>query len=193
MKKHLLLFVLLANFMSDVFAHGPNEGCTYVFGSFGLNISKKPDENSVRTLFLEPGVNYFIRDNFSIGARAVLKVATSKKIKQSSSNGLDIFSRYYFTKNIMGVKGSFFLEANINASLVKNKSGNNVDGLLTYGAGFLPGFAIFPTKKVGFEFSLPNIIGFYTSSIKDEFEGSKFEFGPSSTAGPKFTVFLFID
>jgi hypothetical protein len=193
MRKTLITFSIIVCSGFEIFAHGPQEGCLALMGSFGFMLSKQPEQYAKKTISIAPSLNYFVRDKFSLGLRVVLKTTLIHRIKQGSTNGIEVFGRYYFTRNVMGAKASFFIEANTGINIEKTIPGNNVDGVSTFSVGALPGFAIFPNDKIGFEFSLPNVIGFYSSSFQGENAGSKFEFGPSTIAGPQITMFVFID
>jgi hypothetical protein len=193
MRKALIVFSVFVFCGFNIFAHGPQEGCTAIMGSFGFWESKTPGSFTKRTIIVAPGINYFVRDNFSVGARIALQTEVMRKVKQSTSNSIEAFGRYYFTRKVMGVKASAFLELNVGYSTAKKKPITTVQQTRAFSVGALTGFAIFPTESIGFEFSLPNLVGYYYSTFQNDFSGSKFEIGPTSVAGPKITVFFFID
>lgn len=193
MRKVLIIFSVILCFGFHAFAHGPQEGCTAIMGSFGFGESKTIGSFTKRTISIAPAINCFVRDNFSLGARVALETEIMRKVKQSTSNTFEVFGRYYFTRKVMGVKASAFVEANLGYSTAKQAPITTVQQTKTFGIGVLPGFAIFPTESIGLELSLPNLVGFYYSTFQNEFSGSKFEVGASSLAVPKITVFFFID
>jgi hypothetical protein len=192
MRKALFTFSILVCCGFSVLAHGPQEGCTAIMGGFGFWESKTAGTFTKRTIKVAPGVNYFVRDKFSIGARIALEAEVMRKVKQSTSNTFEVFGRYYFTRKAMGGKASFFIETNVGYGTAKKAPITTVQQTRTFSTALLGGFALFPTGSIGFELSLPNFVGFYTSTFQNENAGSKFEVGPSSI-GPTISVFFFVD
>jgi len=193
MRKAFVVLSILACLCVEVFAHGPQEGCTAIMGSFGFMLSKTSDEYSKKTISFAPGINYFVRDNFSIGGRLELSAEIMRKVTQKTSNEVLGFGRYYFTRKVMGIRASLFLEANASYITAKVKPISSANQTRAVGLGVLAGFAIFPTESIGLEFSLPNLAGFYYATFQNEFAGSRFKVGPSGVGSPKFTVFFFIN
>ena len=193
MKRIVIIVGIWLGCVCNLHAHGPQEGCTAIMGGFGFMRSNMPGVNPKTTITIAPGINYFVRDNYSIGARATLRTEVIRKIKQTTHNEISVFGRYYFTRKVMGIKASLFLEGNAGYGTAKVKPITVVDQTRSFNIGALAGFALFPTEHIGFELSLPNLVGFHYSTYQNEFSGSNFAVGPSGIATPQITMFVFID
>lgn len=193
MKKTLLTLSLSSLLAFASFAQGPAAGRLFVMGSVGYSSVKPAGDNAkaTGTITFAPGAGYFLKDNIALGARLLFTNASSDGKRQSSAFGLTGFGRYYITKDVLGAKGSLFFEGSLSYTSEKGP-GDDAKAKGTFGLGVGPGFALFPTPKWGFELTLPNVLGFYTSSQDGKSAGNGFSIGASTISGPQFTVLYFI-
>ncbi|MBC7390137.1 MAG: hypothetical protein H7329_13050 [Opitutaceae bacterium] len=202
---------------------GPSAGSLFVFGSIGVT-SQKPAGNNTTSggyFSFAPGAGYFLTDRIALGARLTFGKQFGGGVQGGSTFGIQAFGRYYFLRDMFASKGGFFLEGNIGYSATKpayynnnysnayyynGSNGNNyyysngyygngepkTISTFTFGVG--PGFALFPTKKIGFEFTFPNILGFYVSSrpYDGQSGASGINVGLSSISLPSVTFMYFI-
>jgi hypothetical protein len=193
MKKILLTLGFGSLVALSSFAQGPAAGRLFVMGSVGYSSEKGAgaDAKATGTLTFAPGAGYFLNDNIALGAKLIFKSASNSGKSAGSTFGLGAFGRYYITKDVLGAKGSFFADATL--SYTSEKGGDaDAKATNTIGLGVGPGFALFPTPKLGFEITLPNVLGFYSSSNDGKAAGSGFGIGASTISGPQMTVIYFI-
>ena len=209
MKKVLLTLILSVSslfvFAQDAAVapssgNGPSKGSLFVFGTVGVT-SEKPagvNQKSGGRFTFAPGAGYFLTDRIALGARLLISQQFASGQKGGSEMGLQAFGRYYFLQDMFSTKGGFFLEGNLGFTLAKpqytDAPGLVVPGSMsTFGLGVGPGFALFPTKRIGLEFALPNLISFYaTSSGGNGSGGSGFGLGASTLSTPSVTFLYFI-
>lgn len=191
MKKILLTLGLGSMVALSAFAQGPAAGRLFAFGSLGYSSVKEgADAKATGTFTFAPGAGYFLTDNIALGAKLIYTSKSSDGKSQGSTFGLGAFGRYYITKDVLGAKGSIFADATLSYSSYKANSDAKAVGTIGLGVG--PGFALFPTPKWGFELTLPNVLGFYSSSSDGKNVGSGFGLGASTISGPQLTVVYFI-
>lgn len=193
MKKIIISFGLSSMVALSAFAQGPAAGRLFAFGSIGYSSEKAggTGAKAAGTLTFAPGAGYFLNDNIALGAKLIYKSTSSGGTSAGSTFGLGAFGRYYITKDVLGAKGSLFVDATLSYTSEKG-GGSNAKATNTIGLGVAPGFALFPTEKWGFELTLPNVLGFYTSSYDGKAAGSGFGLGASTISGPQLTVVYFI-
>lgn len=193
MKKTLITLGISSFVALSAFAQGPATGRIFALGTLGYSSVKPAGDNAkaTGTFTFAPGAGYFLNDNIALGAKLIFKSSSSDGKSQGSTFGLGAFGRYYITKDVLGAKGSLFFDGTLSYTSEKG-AGSDAKATNTIGLGVGPGFALFPTPKWGFEFSLPNVLGFYSSSNDGKKAGSGFGIGASTISGPQFTVLYFI-
>ncbi len=146
--------LLLAAAFSVVAASAQTTKDWYLIGGnisdIGVNFQKN---NTAFSFSLTPKVAWFIKDNFALGAQALIGVNTSTGFT-SFSYGLGPVARYYFAdkglKNIR--KTRWFVDANVGFNGTNTKvSGSpsvNTNGL---GLGIGPGIAYFVNQNIALE------------------------------------------
>lgn len=192
--KKVLFSALLASLSFSSFAQGPAKGSLFAFGTIGVTSIKGAGDNakSQGEFTFAPGAGYFITDKIAVGGRLLFVKQFASGLKGGSEFGLQGFGRYYFLQDMFSTKGGFFLEGNLGFTSGKPAYADGSpepDAATTIGLGVGPGFALFPTKKIGFEFALPNILSFYTTSNNG---GSGFGVGASTISSPSVTFMYFI-
>ena len=193
MKKIIISLGLTSMVALSSFAQGPAAGRLFVMGSVGYSSEKGAgtDAKATGTFTFAPGAGYFLKDNIALGAKLIFKSSSNDGKSQGSTFGLGAFGRYYITKDVLGAKGSFFFDGTLSYTSEKG-GGTDAKATNTIGLGVGPGFALFPTPKLGFELTLPNVLGFYSSSYDGKAAGSGFGLGASTISGPQMTVIYFI-
>lgn len=193
MKKVLLTLGLGSMMAFSALAQGPAAGRLFTFGSIGYSSVKAGGDNAkaTGTLTFAPGAGYFLNDNVALGAKLIYTSSSNDGKSAGSAFGLGAFGRYYITKDVLGAKGSFFADATLSYTSEKG-AGDAAKATNTIGLGVAPGFALFPTPKLGFEITLPNVLGFYSSSYDGKSAGSGFGLGASTISGPQLTVIYFL-
>jgi outer membrane protein len=195
--------VLLASFVGvSIFANaqGPAKGRIFLAGTVGFGSQSQSaggTSTSSSNFTVAPGAGYFLSDKVALGAQFSLKSSTSgsPSVTQTST-GFGVFGRYYITKDVMGAKASLFLDGSLSYQS-NNNGGGSAKPTNTIGLGVAPGFALFPTDKWGFELSMPNLLGFSSSSTAAQPGGSSttdsgFGLGLSTISGPVITAVYFI-
>ncbi len=180
--------------------NGPKKGSLFAFGTIGVTSEKPAGVNTKSSgkFTFAPGAGYFITDRIALGARLLITKQFGSGQKGGSEFGLQAFGRYYFLQDMFSTKGGFFLEGNLGFSSAKPQYTDTPGvaepgSISTFGLGVGPGFALFPTKRIGFEFALPNLLSFYaTSSGGSGSGGSGFGLGASTLSTPSVTFLYFI-
>ena len=105
---------------------------------------------------------------------------------QSTTFGIGAFGKYYMLYDVLGAKGGFFGEGAIGFSSLSPEGAD--ESITTFGIGFAPGLALFPSNKVGLEITFPDVLGFYT---KSDDQGSGFGIGASTVSNTTVTFSYF--
>ena len=177
MKKLLLSLVAVSALAFSTQAQ-TEKGKFMLGGNVGFNTTKVDGANKSDLSFkVIPSVGYFVSDNFAIGTGVgyTYDKTVSKKIL-SQAFEVAPFGRYYVG---LSDQFKFFGQLSVPMSFGNNKvldadgnSGAKIASTTNIGVNVAPGFAFFPTKKIGIEFSV-NGLGYANSSIKDEATGNK--------------------
>ncbi len=152
MKK--ILFAAVTILSINLVAHAQTSKDWYIIGGQISNIGLGFQSGSTNfSLSLTPRVAWFIRDDFALGAEALLGFNTASGFT-SIGYGIGPIARYYFKGNgLEGVrKTRWFLDANVGLSGTNSKVSSlpstNTNGL---GLGFGPGVAYFLNENIALE------------------------------------------
>ncbi|MET3115027.1 hypothetical protein AAKU52_002770 [Pedobacter sp. CG_S7] len=197
MKKLLLSMVAVATFAFTTQAQ-TEKGNTMLGGNVGFNSSKTDGAAKADVNFrIVPTVGYFVSDNFAIGTG--IGYNYYKKVSTNNLNqALEVspFGRYYLD---LSDQFKFFGQLSVPMAFGNNKlvdnEGNVADdkyaSTTRIGVNFAPGFAFFPTKRIGIELSV-NGLDYNNYTVKNELTGNKVEtnsFGlDANTFAPKLGV-----
>jgi hypothetical protein len=152
MKK--ILFAAVTILSINLVAHAQTSKDWYIIGGQISNIGLGFQSGSTNfSLSLTPRVAWFIRDDFALGAEALLGFNTASGFT-SIGYGIGPIARYYFKGNgLEGIrKTRWFLDANVGLSGTNSKVSSfpstNTNGL---GLGFGPGVAYFLNENIALE------------------------------------------
>ena len=174
MKKLILSVTAVCAFVLS--SNAQTEKGTFILGGSASYQSSKSDADNAKAsenLSLVPNVGYFVSDNIAIGTGIGYqynKVGSASPIGQNEVVVVSPFGRYY-----VGLSDNFkfFGQASVpmafgtvKATDVNGKSGDKVGTSTSVGVALSPGFAYFPTKKIGIEFAL-NGASFDSYTVKD--------------------------
>ena len=192
--RKVLASVLFASLSFAAMAQGPAKGSLFAFGTIGFATTNAGGSaKSVGKFTFAPGAGYFLTDKIAIGARLLVNQQFASGQKGGTEIGLQAFGRYYMIQDVFSAKGGFFLEANLGFTSAKPLYPENANpepkSASTIGLGVGPGYALFPNPKYGFEFTLPNLLSFYTTSDSGP---SGFGIGASTISTPSVTFMYFI-
>lgn len=196
MKKLLLSMVAVAAFAFTTQAQ-TEKGNVLLGGNVGFNTSKidgaaKSDVN----FSIVPSVGYFVSDNFAIGTGVGYnynKQVSDKNLNQAFE--VSPFGRYYVD---LSDQFKFFGQLSVPMAFGNNKYvdeqgevGDKYATTTNIGVNVAPGFAFFPTKRIGIEVSM-NGLGYNHFNVKNEITGNETKansFGlDADTFAPKLGV-----
>jgi len=177
MKKLLLSLVAVAAFAFTTQAQ-TEKGKFLVGGNVGFSTSKVDGADKSDISFkVIPSAGYFVSDNFAIGTGvgyAYDKSVSDKNLNQAIE--VAPFGRYYVGLSDqfkffgqLAVPMAFGNDKELDA---KGKTGDKTASTTSIGAYLSPGFAFFPTKRVGIELSVSGL-GYNNYSVKNELTGDK--------------------
>lgn len=197
MKKLLLSLVAVSALAFSTQAQ-TEKGKFIVGGNVGLNSTKVDGADKADFRFnVVPSVGYFVSDNFAVGTGVGYNY--NKQVSEGAlTQSFEVapFGRYYVG---LSDQFKFFgqLSVPMNFGNVKDVNettgdvGDKVGTVTQIGVKLSPGFAFFPTKRVGIEVSVDGL-GYQNSTLKDELTGAKVKvnsFGlDASTITPKLGV-----
>ncbi|MNR10947.1 hypothetical protein D3C85_1272230 [compost metagenome] len=143
-----------------------------------------------------PSIGYFVGNNFAIGTGVGYTYDKSVRLgEQNEAFRVAPFGRYYVNLTDqfkffgqLSVPLAFGTEKDVDAN---GDTGSKVASTTSIGVNVAPGFAFFPNKKIGIEFSV-NGLGYENFSAKAEATGTKVKtnsFGlEANTFAPKLGV-----
>jgi hypothetical protein len=197
MKKLLLSLVAVAGIAFGTQAQ-TEKGKFIVGGAVGLNSTKVDGADKADFRFnVVPSVGYFVSDNFAVGTGVGYNY--NKQVSEGSlTESFEVapFGRYYVG---LSDQFKFFGQLSVPMQFGNYKDvdettgdvGNKLGTSTQIGVKLSPGFAFFPTKKIGIEVSVDGL-GYNNVSLKDEATGNKVKansFGlDASTITPKLGV-----
>ena len=197
MKKLLLSLVAVSALAFSTQAQ-TEKGKVLLGGSVGFNSTKVDGADKADFRFnVIPSAGYFVSDNFAVGTGAGYKY--NKEVSQGSlSQSFEVapFGRYYVG---LSDQFKFFGQLSVPMSFGNVKDVDEVTGdvgdklgtTTQIGVQLAPGFAFYPTKRVGIEVSVDGL-GYNNYTLKEEATGNKVKadsFGlNASTITPKLGV-----
>jgi len=146
------------------------KGKFIVGGQLGFESSKiKDTDNKGNSFSINPTVGYFVSDNWVVGTGVGYNWAKAESSKEASVK-VDAFKVAPFVRNYVGDgQFKFFSQLSVPMAWGKNTvtaAGTDVESKFeNYGVEIAPGFAFFPTSKVGIELK---VRGLYFESQKDK-------------------------
>ncbi len=174
MKKLILSILALSGLTLASYAQ--TEKGKYILGGTAMYESlKSKADNAIaaENFAILPNVGYFVSDNFAVGTGFGFSSSKSSFASPTGLNeSLEVspFGRYYAG---LSDQFKFFGQASVPMSFgtVKATDANGDAGAkfgtsTSIGIALSPGFAYFPTKKVGIEFAF-NGISYKSTKIKD--------------------------
>ncbi|MCZ4245035.1 outer membrane beta-barrel protein [Pedobacter punctiformis] len=196
MKKLLLSLVAVAGLVYGANAQ-TEKGKVILGGNVGFNTSKVDGANKADVSFsIVPSAGYFVANNFAIGTGVGYTYNKEvSRLRQNEAFVVAPFGRYYVG---LSDQFKFFGQLSVPMAFGNNKivdangdTGAKVGSTTSIGVNVAPGFAFFPTKRIGIEVSV-NGLGYNNFSIKDEATGAKVKtnsFGlEADTFAPKLGV-----
>jgi outer membrane protein W len=197
MKKLLLSMVAVAALAFTTQAQ-TEKGNFMLGGNVGFSTSKTDGAAKSDVSFsIVPSVGYFVSDNFAVGTG--VGYTYDKQVSKNNLNQafeVSPFGRYYVN---LSDQFKFFGQLSVpmafgNIKVVDNQ-GNVADNKLasttSIGVNVAPGFAFYPTKRIGIEFSV-NGLEYNYFKAKNEVSGNSSEtnsFGlDADTFAPKLGV-----
>ncbi len=138
-------------------------------GQVGFETSKEKDTDVKNNAFsINPTVGYFVSDNWAVGTG--IGYNWGKAENGSSTVETSAFQVSPFVRNYIG-EGQFKFFSQLSVPMQWGNRTNEAAGIETerkfqrYGVELAPGFAFFPTSKVGIELK---VRGLYFDSYKDK-------------------------
>ncbi|KQN33288.1 hypothetical protein ASE92_15905 [Pedobacter sp. Leaf41] len=196
MKKLLLSVVAVAGLVYGANAQ-TEKGKVILGGNVGFNSTKVEGAAKSDVSFsIVPSVGYFVDNNFAIGTGVGYNY--NKQVSENSLNQAFVvapFGRYYVG---LSDQFKFFGQLSVPMAFGNNKivndngdTGAKVASTTSIGVNIAPGFAFFPTKRIGIEVSV-NGLGYNNLNVKNEITGgevSSNSFGlEANTFAPKLGV-----
>jgi len=196
MKKLLLSLVAVAGLIYSANAQ-TEKGKFILGGNVGFNSTKVSGAPKSDVSFsIVPQVGYFVGNNFAIGTG--VGYTYDKQVSDNNLNQafqVSPFGRYYVN---LSDQFKFFGQLSVPMAFGNNKvvdaqgeTGAKVGSTTSIGVNVAPGFAFFPTKRIGIEVSV-NGLGYENYQVKNEATGAKVtsnSFGlEANTFAPKLGV-----
>jgi hypothetical protein len=196
MKKLLLSLVAVAGLVYGANAQ-TEKGKVILGGNVGFNSTKvEGAAKSDISFSVIPSVGYFVGNNFAIGTG--VGYTYNKQVSDLTQNEAFVvspFGRYYVG---LSDQFKFFGQLSVPMAFGSNKvvaangdTGAKVASTTSIGVNVAPGFAFFPTKRIGIEVSV-NGLGYTNFTAKNEANGAKLKtnsFGlEADTFAPKLGV-----
>lgn len=170
--KKLILFTSAILFAVTVNAQ-TEKGKFLVGGQVNYSSVKSDAENAEATQSFNvvPNVGYFVSDNIAVGTGVGYQFAKTPGTQAEKEQAFVVspFGRYYVGNNS---QFKFFTQLSVPLAFGNVKVADNdedfskVGSSTSIGVNLSPGFAFFPTSKIGIEFSL-NGIAYENKRVKD--------------------------
>ena len=197
MKKLLLSLVAVAALTFGANAQ-TEKGKIILGGNIGFNSSKVDGASKADVNFsVVPSIGYFVGKNFAIGTGVGYEYDKTISANRGQLEAFKVapFGRYYVN---LTDQFKFFGQLSVPLAFGSLKSvdangdtGSKFASTTSIGVNVAPGFAFFPNKKIGIEFSV-NGLGYENFSTKAEATGEKVKtnsFGlEANTFAPKLGV-----
>ncbi|WP_131539927.1 outer membrane beta-barrel protein [Pedobacter nototheniae] len=196
MKKLLLSLVAVAGLVYGANAQ-TEKGKVILGGNVGFNTSKVDGANKADVSFsVVPQAGYFVANNFAIGTGVGYTYNKEvSRLRQTGAFEVAPFGRYYVNLSdqfkFFGQLSVPMAFGTVKAVDANGDTGAKVGTSTSIGVNVAPGFAFFPTKRIGIEVSV-NGLGYENYSVKAEATGAKVKtnsFGlEANTFAPKLGV-----
>lgn len=195
MKKLLLSIAVLSGLAFTTQAQ-TEKGNFILGGSVGFNTSKVDGASKSDVDFnVVPNIGYFLNDNIAIGTGVGYKYNKEIGHQQTEAFVVAPFGRYYVNlSDQFKFYGQLSVPMEFGTAKLVNANGDTGAKLGTttnIGVNVAPGFAFFPTKRIGIEFSVAGL-SYDNKQLKDEATGAKVKtnsFGLNADAfAPKLGV-----
>lgn len=157
-------------------ANAQTEKGTYIIGGTASYESSKSDADNAKAtqnLSIVPNLGYFVSDNIAIGTGIgyeYSKVGYASASGQNEAVVVSPFGRYYVG---LSDKFKFFGQASVpmafgtvKATDADGEAGDKTGTSTSIGVAVSPGFAYFPTKKIGIELGFTGA-SFNSYKVKD--------------------------
>ncbi|QIL38073.1 porin family protein [Pedobacter sp. HDW13] len=198
MKKLLLSLVAVAGLAFGAKAQ-TEKGKFILGGNVGFNSTKvEGAAKSDIDFSVIPSVGYFVSNNFAIGTG--VGYTYSKTVSGAVPNQIGAFQVSPFGRYYVGLSEQFKFFGQLSVPMAfgtvkavdaNGDTGAKVGTTTSIGVNVAPGFAFFPTKRIGIEVSV-NGLGYANNQIKAEATGAKTtsnSFGlEANTFAPKLGV-----
>jgi len=176
--KKLLLSLFAVSALAFSTQAQTEKGKVMLGGNVGFNTSKVDGASKADFNFRAiPNIGYFVSDNIAIGTGVGYsydKSVSNRNLNQAFE--VAPFGRYYVG---LSDQFKFFGQLSVPMAFGQNKAvnaegdtGEKTASTTSIGAYLSPGFAFFPTKRVGIEVSV-NGLGYNNYSVKNELTGNK--------------------
>jgi len=165
MKKVILSLAAVVAFA--VGANAQTEKGKWILGGTASYQSVKSDADGAKAaqnLSVVPNVGYFVNDNFALGTGVgynYSKIGSASATGQNESFVVSPFGRYYVD---LSDQFKFFGQASVplafgtvKATDANGDTGAKAGSSTSVGVALSPGFAYFPTKKIGVEFAFSGL------------------------------------
>lgn len=173
MKKLLLSLTAVA--VLGFSASAQTEQGKTILGGTASYQSQKVDgaDRASQELNLVPSIGYFVSDNFALGTGIgyqFSKSAVASATGQNEAVVVSPFGRYYVDLNenfkFFGQASVPMAFGNVKSVNAEGDAGDKVGSSTSIGVALQPGFAYFPTKKLGIELSL-NGLSYNNYKVED--------------------------
>lgn len=191
MKKLLLSLVAVSAFAFTTQAQ-TEQGKFLVGGNVELNTNKVNGAAKTDLNFsVIPSVGYFVSDNFAVGTGVGYTYAKGYSATASAKSNAFVVSPFARAYKNISDEFKFFGQLSVPMTFGNNKvgdaEGNNMvktGSNNAVGVALSPGFAFFPSKKIGIEFSV-NGISYNDYRLKDA-DGDKIGGSKNFNVGANF-------
>lgn len=197
--KKLLLSLLAVSALAFTTQAQTEKGNFVVGGAVQFNTGKVDGAaKSNKTFQIEPSAGYFIANDIAVGTGIGYQFAKSYTTISSASTSAFVVSPFARAYRGLNDQFKFFGQLSVPMAFGNNKivndngdTGARVASTTSIGVNIAPGFAFFPTKRIGIEVSV-NGLGYNNLNVKNEITGgevSSNSFGlEANTFAPKLGV-----
>lgn len=195
--KKLLLSLIAVSALAFTTQAQTEKGKFMLGGDVEFNSNKDNGASKADTKFnIVPSVGYFVTDNFAIGTgigfgfskdNAGTKAVPSDVATKTQAFVVAPFARYY-----KGINESFKFFGQLSVPMAFGNEKSTVDGdnytkkdkFNNVGVALSPGFAFFPSKRFGIEFSVQGIS--YNNNTEKDNNGTKIDGNKEFSIGANF-------
>jgi hypothetical protein len=177
--KKLLLSLLAVSALAFTTQAQTEKGKIMLGGNLAFDSQKSDAANAKANTSFEivPSVGYFVSDNVAVGTGVGYSYDKNLSVARTSAFVVSPFGRYY--TNISD-SFKFFGQLSVPMAFGNSKAvdaegnvGNKIGSTTQIGVALAPGFAFFPSKKIGIEFALNGLS--YTNYKVEDADGNKIQ------------------